>query len=140
MTYTPEDIVEYIFENNLEADFMQAVMLHKGNFSIGEITDKRFKITHAGVRFFSKAYDLNVPVEDMEVYTAVHNELYVSAFISRFEDKYELHFLVHSYPVSMKERFEENILKEVLQYMIMMTVIKLKLDTPKKAEEYAKIG
>lgn len=36
----------------------------------------------------------------------------------------------------MKSQFDEEILKEVLRYMIMMTIVRLRLDTPEKVEEY----
>lgn len=86
MAYTPNDIYDYIIENDRESEFLQAITLHKQNFSIGEITDRRF--------------------------------------------------LVHAYPENMKSQFDEEILKEVLRYMIMMTIVRLRLDTPEKVEEY----
>ena len=39
MAYTPNDIYDYIIENDRESEFLQAITLHKQNFSIGEITE-----------------------------------------------------------------------------------------------------
>ena len=44
MAYTPNDIYDYIIENDRESEFLQAITLHKQNFSIGEITDRRFLV------------------------------------------------------------------------------------------------
>ena len=40
----------------------------------------------------------------------------------------------------MKSQFENETLKEVLRYMIMMTIVRLRLDTPDKVEEYLGSG
>ena len=53
---------------------------------------------------------------------------------------YNVHFLVHAYPENMKSQFENETLKEVLRYMIMMTIVRLRLDTPDKVEEYLGSG
>ena len=138
MSYTPGDILNYIYENKLDSDFVFALMNHVQNFSIGEITDK--KIEKRGDEFYltSKSYSIDVRLTDDEILTAAMNGLYISAFISRKEDKYHIHFLVHQYPESMKSRFEEEITKEVINYMIHGTVIALRLDTPEKVNEYIK--
>ena len=68
------------------------------------------------------------------------NEKVLSAFISRQGDVYNVHFLVHAYPENMKSQFEDEILKEVLRYMIMMTIVRLRLDTPEKVEKYLGSG
>ena len=81
-------------------------------------------------------YKINIQITDDDIITAVMNGLYVSAFISRQGDAYNVHFLVHAYPENMKSQFEDEILKEVLRYMIMMTIVRLRLDTPEKVEEY----
>ena len=121
MAYTPNDIYDYIIENDRESEFLQAITLHKQNFSIGEITEM---------------YKINIQITDDDIITAVMNGLYVSAFISRQGDAYNVHFLVHAYPENMKSQFDDEILKEVLRYMIMMTIVRLRLDTPEKVEEY----
>ena len=77
-----------------------------------------------------------IQITDDDIITAVMNGLYVSAFISRQGDAYNVHFLVHAYPENMKSQFDDEILKEVLRYMIMMTIVRLRLDTPEKVEEY----
>ena len=125
MAYTPNDIYDYIIENDRESEFLQAITLHKQNFSIGEITDRRFLVKEdKTVKFISKMYKINIQITDDDIITAVMN------------DAYNVHFLVHAYPENMKSQFDEEILKEVLRYMIMMTIVRLRLDTPEKVEEY----
>ena len=138
MGYTPRDMLEYVYENHLDGEFLLALASHVENFSIGEITDK--KIEKRGEDYFlvSKAYSLDIKLTDDEILTAAMNGLYISAFISRKEDNYKLHFLVHKYPKSMKSRFEEEITKEVIDYMIQGTILALRLDTPEKIERYVK--
>ena len=136
MSYTPRDILAYVYEKHLEDEFLLALASHVENFSIGEITDKR--IEKRGEYYFlvSKAYALDIKLTDDEILTAAMNGLYISAFISRKEDNYKLHFLVHKYPKSMKSRFEEEITKEVIDYMIQGTILALRLDTPDKIHSY----
>ena len=136
MSYTPRDILAYVYEKHLEDEFLLALASHVENFSIGEITDK--KIEKRGEDYFlvSKAYALDIKLTDDEILTAAMNGLYISAFISRKEDNYKLHFLVHKYPKSMKSRFEEEITKEVIDYMIQGTILALRLDTPDKIHSY----
>ena len=136
MSYTPRDILAYVYEKHLEDEFLLALASHVENFSIGEITDK--KIEKRGEDYFlvSKAYALDIKLTDDEILTAAMNGLYISAFISRKEDNYKLHFLVHKYPKSMKSRFEEEITKEVIDYMIQGTSLALRLDTPDKIHSY----
>ena len=136
MSYTPRDILAYVYEKHLEDEFLLALASHVENFSIGEITDK--KIEKRGEDYFlvSKAYALDIKLTDDEILTAAMNGLYISAFISRKDDNYKLHFLVHKYPKSMKSRFEEEITKEVIDYMIQGTILALRLDTPDKIHSY----
>ena len=136
MGYTPRDILAYVYENHLEDEFLLALASHVENFSIGEITDK--KIEKRGEDYFlvSKAYALDIKLTDDEILTAAMNGLYISAFISRKEENYKIHFLVHKYPESMKPRFEEEITKEVIDYMIQGTILALRLDTPDKIHSY----
>ena len=136
MSYTPRDILAYVYEKHLEDEFLLALASHVENFSIGEITDK--KIEKRGEDYFlvSKAYALDIKLTDDEILIAAMNGLYISAFISRKEDNYKLHFLVHKYPQSMKSRFEEEITKEVIDYMIQGTILALRLDTPDKIHSY----
>ena len=82
MAYTPNDIYDYIIENDRESEFLQAITLHKQNFSIGEITDRRFLVKEdKTVKFISKMYKINIQITDDDIITAVMNGLYVSAFI-----------------------------------------------------------
>lgn len=136
MSYTPRDILAYVYEKHMEDEFLLALASHVENFSIGEITDK--KIEKRGEDYFlvSKAYALDIKLTDDEILTAAMNGLYISAFISRKEDNYKLHFLVHKYPQSMKSRFEEEITKEVIDYMIQGTILALRLDTLDKIHSY----
>ena len=136
MSYTPRDILAYVYEKHLEDEFLLALACHVENISIGEITDK--KIEKRGEDYFlvSKAYALDIKLTDDEILTAAMNGLYISAFISRKEDNYKLHFLVHKYPKSMKSRFEEEITKEVIDYMIQGSFLALRLDTPDKIHSY----
>ena len=138
MGYTPRDILAYVYEKHLEDEFLLALASHVENFSIGEITDKRIEKRGEDYFLVSKAYALDIKLTDDEILTAAMNGLYISAFISRKEDNYKLHFLVHKYPQSMKSRFEEEITKEVIDYMIQGTILALRLDTPEKIERYVK--
>lgn len=136
MSYTPRDILAYVYEKHLEDEFLLALASHVENFSIGEITDKRIEKRGEDYFLVSKAYALDIKLTDDEILTAAMNGLYISAFISRKEDNYKLHFLVHKYPKSMKSRFEEEITKEVIDYMIQGTILALRLDTPDKIHSY----
>lgn len=134
--YTPKQIVDLIFEEKLEAGFLSAMQLHKGNFSIGEIADKKFLNRDGKCFFASKMYSVNTQITDEDILAAVQNGQYISAFISRKDEKYNIHFLVHKYPSDMKARFEDEITREVVRYMVMMTVLALRLDTREKVEQY----
>ena len=136
MSYTPRDILAYVYEKHLEDEFLLALASHVENFSIGEITDKRIEKRGEDYFLVSKAYALDIKLTDDEILTAAMNGLYISAFISRKEENYKIHFLVHKYPQSMKSRFEEEITKEVIDYMIQGTILALRLDTPDKSHSY----
>lgn len=136
MQYTPKDILNYVYEKKLDTDFLFAIAAHMDNFSIGEITDKQIKKRGEDFYLTSKAYQLDVKLTDDEVLTAAINGLYISVFISRKDDNYRVHFLVHQYPESMKEKFEEAITKDVIDYMIYGTIMALRLDTPEKIQAY----
>lgn len=135
--YTPQDMVNYVFENEMEADFMVALATHKGEYSIGEITDAVFVNNSGECYLKSEAYNINISIEDDEIKTAIINGIYISPFVSRFKNAYQVHFLVHSFPKNMKSKFEEETLKEVLRYMILKTILALRLDAPLKIEQYA---
>ena len=137
MAYTPGDIYQYIVDNNKETKFLQAITNRRQNYSIAEITDKKFRIKEGNqVKFISPLYKINTQITDDDIITAVLNGLYVSAFISRYQDEYNVHFLVHPCPETMKSQFEDTILSDVLRSMIMMTIVRLRLDTPQKVDEY----
>ncbi len=135
--YTPTDILEYIYEKNLTDTFLMSMTRHVGGYSIGEIADKNFKKTaDSGIRFISKSYDINISLEDPDVINAHNNGQYISAFISRYNDRYNLHFLVHKYPEKEKSLNEEEILHEVIRYMILHTIVALRLDNKEKVRKY----
>lgn len=136
MSYTPIDILDYVMDHNMEASFLKALSMCKENFTIGELAVKEFKEEEGGVRFISPDYKINVPLTDDDVITAYKNGLYVSAFISRHKEAYRVHFLCHPYPVNMKPQFEDEITKEVIKYMILQTIITLKLDNKEKIRKY----
>ncbi len=136
MNYTPKDIINYIYTNKLDTDFLFALTNHVQNFSIGEITDKKIIKRSADYYLVSKSYSLDIKLTDDEILTAAINGLYISAFISRKDDKYNVHFLVHQYPESMKAQFEEEIMKDVINYMISSTILALRLDSPEKVDKY----
>lgn len=134
--YTPNQIVDYIIDNHLEADFLANMQVHKGDFSIGEIADKKLILKEGKCFLISKNYSINTQITDEDIIVAVHNKLYVSAFISRKSDTYNVHFLVHMYPESMKQQFENEITMDVIRYMITSTVIALRLDSIDKVKKY----
>lgn len=136
MGYTPADIYRFVIEEDLVADFMVSVARHKQDFTIAEITDAKYRKKEDGYYLTAPSYKINVKIEDDDVLTALINELYVSSFISKYGEQYQVHFLVHSCPASMKPQFEEEILDEVVRYMIMNTIVRLRLDTPDKIKTY----
>lgn len=136
MKYTPKDILDCVYEKKLDTDFLLAIAAHVQNFSIGELTDKKIEKRGGDYYLVSNAYQLDIKLTDDEVLTAAINGLYISAFVSRKDDNYRVHFFVHQYPESMKAKFEEQITKDVIDYMIYGTIIALRLDTPEKVEEY----
>ena len=136
MFNTPTDCYNYIIENDLEMPVLGAMMNHVGGYSIAEIADGRFHNSDGAVSFSSQGYKINIPVTDDEIVTAVLNGLYVSAFLSRNQDKYQIHFLVSGYPVDMKCRYEEHIAKGVVKYMIMSTIVACRLDSEKNCLLY----
>lgn len=138
MTPTPRDMLNYVLDNNRESDFLTSIQLHKKGYSIGEIADKRFKEKDGVYKFISKDYKINVEIDDDNITTAIHNGLYITPFISRKDEEYQVHFLVHMYPESMKPQFEEQIAKEVIEYMILKTIVALRLDSEAKIDAYLK--
>ena len=98
MQYTPSDILNYVYEKELDTQFLLAMANHVQDFSIGEITDKKIEKRGEDFYLISGAYHLDIKITDDEVMTAAINGLYISAFISRKDDNYRVHFLVHQYP------------------------------------------
>ena len=136
MTPTPKDMLNYVLENKKESDFLTSIQLHKSGYSIGEIADKRFKEKDGVYKFISNDYKINVEIDDENIITAIHNGLYITPFISRKDEEYQVHFLVHIYPESMKSQFEEEIARDVIEYMILKTIVALRLDSKSKIDAY----
>lgn len=132
----PQEAYEYIVEQELEMDVLHAMMRHVWNFSIAEIADGSFECSGEKVFFSSPGYKVRIEITDEEIKTAVRNQLYVSAFFSRQEENCRMHFLVSMYPVSMKARFEEEIAKEVVSYMLLAVIRACRLDTDEKIHNY----
>lgn len=130
------EIVDYIFDNGLEMDFYSQVMMHKGGYSIMEIGDAKFVRFGGEVQFKSENFKLSIAITDDDIITAVNNRLYISSFIARMNEDYQVSFFVHNFPTSMKERFEERLAKDVMRYMISNAVFTLKLDSIAKVKEY----
>lgn len=139
MAYTPVDILDYILDNNRDADFMLAMSMHKMGYSIGEIPDVKFEWNDDKMSILSDAYRLQREVADMDIMVANRAGKYISTFISRFGEMYQIHFLVHDYMVEEKSAHEEEIAERVVQYMILKTIKQLRLDTPEKAEQFMKV-
>ena len=136
MNYTPTDILNHILENQLDSAFLLSLANHVDNYSIGEIVDRTFEQENDTFYLVSKSYGIRVAIQDDDVITALMNGLYVSAFLSRKADAYQVHFLVHRYPVAMKRQFDEDIMQEVVRYMILRTVVALRLDNIEKVNAY----
>lgn len=137
---TPMDIYNYVVQSGKEADFLSAIVLQKQNYSIAEIGDTVFSTEEDGCRLKSRQYRLNLPVQDEDIVAAVRNGQYITAFLSRQGDNYQVHFLVHRYPAAEKAAFEEAITQEVVRYMILKTIVALRLTTWRKVDEYLEKG
>ena len=135
---TPKDIYNYVVKSGKESDFLSAIMCQKGNYSIAEIADADFSIEGGVCRLQSKLYKLNLAIQDEDIVAAAANHLYISAFISRHEEQYQVHFFAHPYPAAAKAQFEEEIAQEVVRYMILRTIVALRLTTWKKVDEYVR--
>jgi len=136
--YSPRDILLYVVEEKLEADFLTAIMMHKQDFSIAEIADRELWIVEGKCYLKAESYGLNLEVTDEEIIAAVKAKMYVSVFLAKYEDNRQLHFFVHRCPIAKKAENEEQIAEEVVQYMIFKTILTLRLDTPDKVKEYCK--
>jgi len=137
--YKPIDILDYVLDNNKDADFILAMSMHKMGYSIGEMADVKFKFKNEKLHIISKVFKLDREVTDPDIIFAVMGGQYVSAFISRFDDKYEIHFLMHDCMASEKADHEEEIAERVVQYMILKTIKQLRLDTPEKVDKYMSV-
>lgn len=138
MGYTPVEILDYVIDNEKEADFMVSMTMHKYGYSIGEITDVIFKWKDDHLKMISKAYKLNQIIDDPDIVIAAQAGKYISSFISRYNDAYQIHFLVHDCMKEDKEKYDDEITKRVIQYMIFKTIKQLRLDTPEKVDSYLK--
>jgi len=138
MGYSPRDILEYVIDKELEADFLVSNTMHKMGYSIGEITDAKF-INHDNVYYLkSKSYKLNLPINDEDICNSIEKKSLVSAFISRYKDTYQVEFLVHRFTREQQVENAEEIAHTVVQFMILKTIVALRLDTPEKIDSYIK--
>lgn len=133
---TPQDIYQYVVKSGKEPDFLSAILLQKENYSIAEIPDAVISVTDGCCRLQSRQYRLDLPVSDPEIAAAAVNRLYITAFLSRHGEEYQVHFLVHRYPADRKAEFEEAIAQEVVRYLILKTIVALRLNTWKKVDAY----
>lgn len=134
--YLPRDILEYVLDEKLEADFLTAIMLHKQDFSITEIADRELWTVDGKCYIKSANYGLSIEVPDEEIVAAIRNRQYVSVFLSKKGEDRQLHFFVHKCSIEDKPQNEELIAEEVVQYMLLKTIVTLRLDTPEKVKDY----
>ena len=142
MNYSPKDILKYVIDNEKEADFLVANAMHKRGYSIGEITDARFVCHEEGYYLRSKSYDINLLIEDEDIAGALKKDMLVSAFICRKDNSYQVRFLVHRFSKeeASSEANADEIARTVVQFMIIRTVIALRLDSPQKIDEYISVS
>lgn len=136
MKYSPKELLDYIMEEEKEMEFFTALMQHVQGYSIAEITDAVFSEQEGAYQMHSEMFALELAITEDDIQTAIHNKLYISGFLSRYNDVYQVHFLVHPYPERFKEKFEEEITRDVVHYMIMQAIVTLKLDTKGKVKSY----
>lgn len=136
---SPHDILNYVIQNGKEADFLSALMTNKENYSISEIIDAEIELKDDNYYLNSDMYNLHMQIRDDDIVTAAMNGLYITSFISRQDNRYQIQFMVHRYPALMKKDFEEEIVREVVQYMILRTIISLHMNTCRKVDEYIRI-
>lgn len=133
---TPQDIYQYVINSGKESDFLSAILMQRQQYSIGEIPDAVFTAEGGAGRLQSARYNLNLTIEDAEIVAAICDQRYITAFLSRHGEQYQVHFLVHRYPAAQKIQFEEAIAREVVRYMILKTIVALRLTTWRKVDEY----
>jgi len=137
--YSPTDILDYVIENEYEADFMVSLAHHKGNYTIAEIVDAKYLNKDGEHILKSASYEIRLHIKDEEIIAAINAGKYISSFISRKDAEYQVHFFIHDFNKEDKSEHEEEILKAVIQYMILKTIIKLRLDSPDKIKEYISV-
>lgn len=71
-----------------------------------------------------------------DIFDYVKEKELESAFVSRFNDSYNIHFLIHPCKEADKADYEDEILNRVIRYMIMNTIVSLRLDSPEKIDDY----
>ena len=136
MGYAPIEILDYVIDNEKEADFMLAIAMHKGGYSIGEIADLKIICKEDRVIVKSDMYNITERIEDPDIVIAAKAGKYISAFMSRMNNSFQVHFLVHDCMIEDKPKYEDEIALRVVQYMILRTIKQLRLDTPKKVDSY----
>lgn len=133
---TPMDIYRYVVDSGKEAAFLSAILMQKQNYSIAEIADASFSFESGVCLLHSRQYRLKLEIQDEEIASAAAAGRYVTAFLCRQDDRYQVHFLVHPYPANEKVQHEEEIAQEVVRYMILKTIVALRLTTWRKVDEY----
>jgi len=133
---TPKDIYDHVVSAGKEADFLTAIAMHRRNYSIAELPDAVFDPAEGALRLRSKLYKLDIPIEDSDIAGAAEKGQYISAFLCRHEEQYQLHFLVHPWAASEKAAHEEELTRNVVQFMILRAIITLRLTTWRKVDEY----
>lgn len=136
MAVTPMDMLRYVKEIEGEVQFLTRLASVKNHYTIGEITDRRFEQKAGEFYLISPTYHLELKMVDQDIFTALQNGQYVTAFLSRKENAAQVHFLVHTYKAAEKSAYEDAILQEVIDYMILHTIIALRLDTKEKIQQY----
>ena len=66
-------IANYVYEKELDTQFLLAMANHVQDFSIGEITDKKIEKRGEDFYLISGAYHLDIKITDDEVLTAAIN-------------------------------------------------------------------
>ena len=76
MQYTPSDILNYVYEKELDTQFLLAMANHVQDFSIGEITDKKIEKRGEDFYLISGAYHLDIKITDDEVMDCISVHLF----------------------------------------------------------------
>ena len=115
---------------------MNQILRCKNDYTIAEITDAEFVKGYGTITLTSQNYGIRVPLKDDEISQAIRSGQAVTAFVSRYKNEGQVHFLVHAYPADELEHHQEEITQGIIRYMILRTIVKFRLDTAEKIIEY----